>query len=48
MTISFKMLNSVWLALIFSTVEVLAQMPSAGDGGGTAVIVSLHAEGAQM
>jgi hypothetical protein len=48
MTISFKMLNSVWLALILSTVEALAQMPSAGDGGGATVIVTLHAEGAQI
>jgi hypothetical protein len=48
MTISFKTLNSVWLALIFSTVEVLAQMPSASDGDGNTIIVSLHAEGAQI
>src|SRR5262245_50089446 len=48
MTISFKMLNSVCLALIFSTVEVLAQMPSAGDSGRATIIATLHAEGAQI
>jgi hypothetical protein len=48
MTVSFKMLNSVWLALIFSSIEVLAQMPSAYEGGENTIIANLHAEGAQI
>src|SRR5215471_1223836 len=48
MTTFFKMLNSVCFALIFSSIEVSAQMPTADDGGGTTVIATLHAEGAQI
>jgi len=48
MTPSFKMLSSVWLVFMFSSVDVLAQMPSTSDRGENTIIVTLHAEGAQV
>jgi hypothetical protein len=49
MTIPFKrLLKSVWLVIIFSSVEALAQAPSACEPGGNTIIATLHAEGAQI